>query len=142
LLSRRAEPGLDDQITDATIRALRRRQPGTAAGTPIASARAPVHTTAWHPRLSLPHVSQEILDEVRAVAHALAYIIVTDRRFTDLYRWGQRSTPLTLAAEVPSRALHRRHAGTASRVRRPARPWSAKPPPNIPARPCGIGACF
>ncbi|TXL88055.1 PP2C family protein-serine/threonine phosphatase [Streptomyces sp. IB2014 016-6] len=55
--------------------------------------------------LSLPHVSQEILDEIREAAHALAYIIVTDRRFTDLYRWGQRATPLTLAAEIQRQLL-------------------------------------
>jgi serine phosphatase RsbU (regulator of sigma subunit) len=55
--------------------------------------------------LSLPHVSQKILDEVRDAAHALAYIIVTDRRFTDLYRWGQRTTPLTLAAEIQRQLL-------------------------------------
>ncbi|SCD81057.1 Serine phosphatase RsbU, regulator of sigma subunit [Streptomyces sp. DvalAA-14] len=55
--------------------------------------------------LSLPQVSQEILDEVREAAHALAYIIVTDRRFTDLYRWGQRATPLSLAAEIQRQLL-------------------------------------
>ncbi|MFB7324764.1 PP2C family protein-serine/threonine phosphatase [Streptomyces sp. NPDC056190] len=55
--------------------------------------------------LSLPHVSQEILDEVGEAAHALAYIIVTDRRFTDLYRWGQRATPLSLAAEIQRQLL-------------------------------------
>ncbi|MER5597239.1 PP2C family protein-serine/threonine phosphatase [Streptomyces sp. NPDC002265] len=55
--------------------------------------------------LSLPHVSQEVLDEVGEAAHALAYIIVTDRRFTDLYRWGQRATPLSLAAEIQRQLL-------------------------------------
>ncbi|MEU9381172.1 PP2C family protein-serine/threonine phosphatase [Streptomyces sp. NPDC048279] len=55
--------------------------------------------------LSLPHASQEILDEVGEAAHALAYIIVTDRRFTDLYRWGQRASPLSLAAEIQRQLL-------------------------------------
>ncbi|MEU9952434.1 PP2C family protein-serine/threonine phosphatase [Streptomyces sp. NPDC047939] len=55
--------------------------------------------------LSLPHVDQEILKEVREAAHALAYIIVTDRRFTDLYRLGQRATPLSLAAEIQRQLL-------------------------------------
>ncbi|MFJ2093359.1 PP2C family protein-serine/threonine phosphatase [Streptomyces sp. NPDC087901] len=55
--------------------------------------------------LSLPHVSEEILEEVREAAHALAYIIVTDRRFTDLYRLGQRATPLSLAAEIQRQLL-------------------------------------
>jgi serine phosphatase RsbU (regulator of sigma subunit) len=55
--------------------------------------------------LSLPQVSQEILEEVREAAHALAYIIVTDRRFTDLFRLGQRATPLSLAAEIQRQLL-------------------------------------
>lgn len=55
--------------------------------------------------LSLPHAGRETLDEVREAAHALAYIIVTDRRFTDLYRWGQRTTPLSLGAEIQRQLL-------------------------------------
>jgi hypothetical protein len=55
--------------------------------------------------LSLPQVSQEILAGVRETAHALAYIMVTDRRFTDLYRLGQRATPLSLAAEIQRQLL-------------------------------------
>ena len=31
---------------------------------------------------------QDVLEQVEEAAHALAYIIVTDRRFTDLYHWG------------------------------------------------------
>ncbi|MET8291964.1 PP2C family protein-serine/threonine phosphatase [Streptomyces sp. NPDC005132] len=55
--------------------------------------------------LSLPQVGQEILEEVREAAHALAYIIVADRRFTDLFRLGQRATPLSLAAEIQRQLL-------------------------------------
>ncbi|WP_150242768.1 PP2C family protein-serine/threonine phosphatase [Nocardiopsis quinghaiensis] len=55
--------------------------------------------------LTLPHVTEEILDEIHEAAHALAYIIVTDRRFTDLYHWGRRTTPITLAAEVQRQLL-------------------------------------
>jgi serine phosphatase RsbU (regulator of sigma subunit) len=46
--------------------------------------------------------------EIRAVsrfAHALAYIVIANRRYTDLYDWGQRSIPLTLAAEIQHRLL-------------------------------------
>ena len=39
------------------------------------------------------------------VARALAYIVVADRRFTDLYEWGQRSVPLSLEAEIQHRLL-------------------------------------
>ncbi|WP_018562252.1 MULTISPECIES: PP2C family protein-serine/threonine phosphatase [unclassified Streptomyces] len=50
--------------------------------------------------LTLPDGSDEVLAQVADAAHALAYIVVTDRRFTDLYHWGKRTTPLTLAAEI------------------------------------------
>lgn len=43
--------------------------------------------------------------EVAAAARVLAYIVIANRRFTDLYDWGQRSIPLTLAAEVQHRLL-------------------------------------
>lgn len=55
--------------------------------------------------LFLPEVTQELLRRVEEAAHALAYIIVTDRRFTDLYHWGQRTTPVTLAAEIQRHLL-------------------------------------
>jgi Stage II sporulation protein E (SpoIIE) len=46
-----------------------------------------------------------VLDEIRQAAHALAYIIVVDRRFTDLYQWGRRTTPVSLAAEIQQQLL-------------------------------------
>ncbi|MFG3310150.1 PP2C family protein-serine/threonine phosphatase [Streptomyces wuyuanensis] len=55
--------------------------------------------------LTLPDVSEEVLEQVEEAAHALAYIILADRRFTDLYHWGQRTTPLTLAAEIQRHLL-------------------------------------
>ncbi|PDP86814.1 protein phosphatase [Glycomyces fuscus] len=55
--------------------------------------------------LTLPHVTEKILDEIREAAHALAYIIVTDRRFTDLYHWGRRTTPVSLASEIQRHLL-------------------------------------
>ncbi|MEU6491750.1 PP2C family protein-serine/threonine phosphatase [Streptomyces sp. NPDC046984] len=55
--------------------------------------------------LFLPHVTQQALDQVEGMAHALAYILVTDRRFTDLYHWGQRTVPVTLAAEIQRQLL-------------------------------------
>ncbi|MFI2361261.1 serine/threonine-protein phosphatase, partial [Streptomyces anulatus] len=42
--------------------------------------------------LFLDVVTESVLDQVEEAAHALAYIIVTDRRFTDLYHWGNRTT--------------------------------------------------
>ena len=43
--------------------------------------------------------------EVALAAHALAYVIIANRRFTDLFEWGQRSVALSLAAEIQHRLL-------------------------------------
>src|SRR4051794_7206838 len=38
--------------------------------------------------------SEQTLADVALAAHALAYIVIANRRFTDLFEWGQRSLPL------------------------------------------------
>src|SRR5215218_2870031 len=43
---------------------------------------------------------EQVLAEVAFAAHALAYVVIANRRFTDLFEWGQRSVPLSLAAEI------------------------------------------
>ena len=48
---------------------------------------------------------EQVLAEVAFAAHALAYVIIANRRFTDLFEWGQRSVPLSLAAEIQHRLL-------------------------------------
>ncbi|MEV5434335.1 PP2C family protein-serine/threonine phosphatase [Streptomyces sp. NPDC052701] len=55
--------------------------------------------------MTLPGTDDTVLRHVAEAAHALAYIIVTDRRFTDLYQWGQRTTRMTLAAEIQHQLL-------------------------------------
>ncbi|CAH9419706.1 protein phosphatase [Streptomyces sp. TSRI0445] len=55
--------------------------------------------------LFLDAVTEEVLAQIEDAALALAYIIVTDRRFTDLYHWGNRSTPVSLAAEIQRQLL-------------------------------------
>jgi serine phosphatase RsbU (regulator of sigma subunit) len=59
--------------------------------------------------LTLPDVGDDddadVLEEIRQTAHALAYIIIADRRFTDLYQWGRRTTPVSLAAEIQHQLL-------------------------------------
>lgn len=55
--------------------------------------------------LRLTHVTQDVLEQVAEAAHALAYIIVTDRRFTDLYHWGNRTATVSLAAEIQRQLL-------------------------------------
>jgi serine phosphatase RsbU (regulator of sigma subunit) len=42
---------------------------------------------------------------IEAVAHALAYIVVVNRRYTDLFERGQRTAPMSLAAEIQRRLL-------------------------------------
>src|SRR4051795_7332269 len=45
------------------------------------------------------------LADVALAAHALAYVVIANRRFTDLFEWGQRSVPLSLEAEIQHRLL-------------------------------------
>lgn len=45
------------------------------------------------------------LDQIRRTAHALAFVVIAARRHTDLFEWGQRSTPFTLPAEIQRRLL-------------------------------------
>ncbi|MFE9783303.1 PP2C family protein-serine/threonine phosphatase [Streptomyces sp. NPDC005775] len=46
-----------------------------------------------------------VLREVGEAAHALAYVVIANRSFTDLYQWGRRTLPLSLAAEIQHRLL-------------------------------------
>jgi serine phosphatase RsbU (regulator of sigma subunit) len=43
--------------------------------------------------------------DVAQAAHFLAYVVIANRRYTDLFEWGQRSVPLSLAAEIQHRLL-------------------------------------
>jgi len=51
------------------------------------------------------HPDEETLACVAGAAHALAYIVIANRRFTDLFEWGQRTVPLSLEAEIQHRLL-------------------------------------
>ncbi|MDX3356567.1 PP2C family protein-serine/threonine phosphatase [Streptomyces sp. ME01-24h] len=55
--------------------------------------------------LIVPSAGEEMLRHVQETAHALAYIVVTDRRFTDLYQRGQRTAQMSLAAEIQHQLL-------------------------------------
>lgn len=56
--------------------------------------------------LGLDHPPDEhTLAVVADAAHALAYVVIANRRFTDLFEWGQRSMPLSLEAEIQHRLL-------------------------------------
>src|SRR4029450_5956522 len=49
-------------------------------------------------------VEQTVAD-VALAAHFLASVVIANRRYTDLFEWGQRSVPLSLAAEIQHRLL-------------------------------------
>lgn len=56
--------------------------------------------------LDLPvEPTTEVIGEVRRTAHVLGYVVIASRRHTDLYEWGQRSTPFSLSAEIQRRLL-------------------------------------
>ncbi|MGW0421465.1 PP2C family protein-serine/threonine phosphatase [Streptomyces sp. NPDC003015] len=55
--------------------------------------------------VTLQCADDTVLRQVREAAHALAYIIVTDGRFTDLYHLGRRTTETSLAAEIQHQLL-------------------------------------
>ncbi len=49
--------------------------------------------------------NDQTVQDVAQAAHALAYIVIANRRYTDLFEWGQRSVALSLAAEIQHRLL-------------------------------------
>lgn len=56
--------------------------------------------------LVLPsYPDRQVVSDVASAAHALAYVVIAARRYTDLFEWGQRTTPPSLAAEVQRRLL-------------------------------------
>jgi serine phosphatase RsbU (regulator of sigma subunit) len=56
--------------------------------------------------LNLPcEPGADVIVEARSTAHVLGYVVIASRRHTDLYEWGQRSTPFSLSAEIQRRLL-------------------------------------
>lgn len=56
--------------------------------------------------MSLPNEpGPETLEEVARMAHLLAFVVIANGRHTDVFEWGQRSTPFTLPAEIQRRLL-------------------------------------
>ncbi|AYN38627.1 serine/threonine-protein phosphatase [Streptomyces dangxiongensis] len=47
----------------------------------------------------------EVMRAIGETAHALAYIVIANRSYTDVYQWGRRTVPLSLAAEIQHRLL-------------------------------------
>ncbi|MBM0275421.1 PP2C family protein-serine/threonine phosphatase [Micromonospora tarensis] len=46
-----------------------------------------------------------VLEEIARTAHVLAFVVIANRRHTDLFEWGQRTTPFTLSGEIQRRLL-------------------------------------
>ena len=47
----------------------------------------------------------DAVDQIVRTAHVLAFVVIANRRHTDLFEWGQRSVAFTLAAEIQRRLL-------------------------------------
>jgi serine phosphatase RsbU (regulator of sigma subunit) len=47
----------------------------------------------------------EAIEDIAQLAHLLAFVVIANRRHTDLYEWGQRTRPLSLSAEIQHRLL-------------------------------------
>ncbi len=57
-------------------------------------------------RLSLPHEpGAAVLSQISRIGHVLAFVVIANRRHTDLFEWAQRSTSFTLPAEIQRRLL-------------------------------------
>jgi serine phosphatase RsbU (regulator of sigma subunit) len=86
-------------------RVLRTQQPhvdGTRLTTPVTVRGDAIGVL----ELDLPEPpDHQVLAEVGTVALALGYVVVANRRYTDLFEWGQRTTPFSLAAEIQRRLL-------------------------------------
>ncbi len=77
----------------------------------------PAGWTVWAPvtergeaigllELTLPaEPDPRALAEIRQTAHLLSFVVIANRRHTDLFEWGQRTTPFTLSAEIQRRLL-------------------------------------
>jgi serine phosphatase RsbU (regulator of sigma subunit) len=56
--------------------------------------------------LALPgRPTSEATGEIARLAHLLGFVVIANRRHTDLYEWGQRTRPLSLSAEIQHRLL-------------------------------------
>ncbi len=57
-------------------------------------------------QMSLPYEPDEgVLGQIEHSAHVLSFVVIANRRHTDLYEWGQRTTRFTLPAEIQRRLL-------------------------------------
>lgn len=48
---------------------------------------------------------EKVVAEVAQMAHLLAFVVIANRRHTDLFEWGQRTRQFSLSAEIQQRLL-------------------------------------
>ena len=57
-------------------------------------------------RLTLPaEPPTAVLAQIARIGHVLAFVVIANRRHTDLFEWAQRSTSFSLPAEIQRRLL-------------------------------------
>jgi serine phosphatase RsbU (regulator of sigma subunit) len=57
-------------------------------------------------QMSLPtEPDRGVLTQIAHAAHVLSFVVIANRRHTDLYEWGQRTTRFRLPAEIQRRLL-------------------------------------
>lgn len=97
---------IDDSAQGDALRTQQVRQVSSAEGTWIY---APVtqrgESVGVLELLMVGPVDDHVVRAVSRASHALAFVVIADRRFSDLYEWGQRSSKLSLAAEIQRRLL-------------------------------------
>ncbi|MFD3550269.1 PP2C family protein-serine/threonine phosphatase [Streptomyces sp. NPDC058655] len=98
-------PLVDSGIYDEVLRTQRLVRQPDGSGQRVLAPVTNRGDTVGVLELFLAEVTDDVLAQVEEAAHALAYIIVTDRRFTDLYHWGNRTTTVTVAAEIQRQLL-------------------------------------
>lgn len=97
-------------LTDAVVAEVLRRQRPVTMTTPTGwRLLAPVTQRGEVIGLLEVHLAVEPDDEtvelVRRAAHLLAFVVIANRRHTDLFEWAQRSTAFELSAEIQRRLL-------------------------------------
>ncbi|MBM7442409.1 PP2C family protein-serine/threonine phosphatase [Streptomyces sp. HB132] len=98
--------GLQGSIYDTVLRTQRQHvEPDGQGGRRVISPVSNRGDCIGVLEVTLRYADDTVLGQINDAAHALAYIIVTDRRFTDLYHAGRRTTRTSLAAEIQHQLL-------------------------------------
>jgi hypothetical protein len=61
--------------------------------------------------------TEQVIEDITRIAHVLGFVVIANRRHTDLFEWGQRSTRFTLPAEIQRGSCRRRSPARRGRSR-------------------------